>query len=397
MGMPPFGLLNKHLTSCLVMLSVFIFVGCSSDDKKEEPADLEDITETLSVSEVWSRTIGDGYDSHYLFLEPVFTADTIYAVDVEGELSLLDKLTGKVKWETDLDEMVSGGLGYDGDSLYYSTFNGQLVALGFNAEFEKENSKPVKERWRMSLSSEAVAPPQSNGSIVVVQTVDGRVSAFDKSTGSSLWVYQSNEPVLSLRGTATPFINEDVTITGFANGELVELDNSTGAPFWQRAVGLPQGRTELERLVDIDGQVGLLDKTLYSAAYQGDVQAIDLYTGQELWSKSGSSYVGTGVDFSAVYLAASNGDLIALDRVTRSELWVQSALKYRRLSMPIAIGSVVATGDFEGYLHFLSKTDGRFVARVRVDSDGLRVPMHVDGNILYVFGNGGVLAAYSVE
>ncbi len=391
---------NSALAYCLILLISYFLAGCSSDEKKEEPAELEDFSEELSIKRLWRSSVGSGFDDNYLFLQPVFTADYIYAIDFNGELSLFNKTDGDDIWEYDLNELVSAGLGFDGKNLYYATLNGELVALGLTPAAVLANDKsaePVKELWRAPLSSEAVAPPQSNGRIVVVQTVDGRVAAFDVNTGASNWVYQSNEPVLSLRGTATPFINEEVTVTGFANGELVQLDNTTGTPFWQHSVALPQGRTELERLVDIDGKVGFLDRALYSAAYQGNMQAIDLYSGQELWSKSGSSYVQVEQDFALVYIAASNGDVIALDRITRSEAWVQPALKYRRLTPVISFGSVVAVGDFEGYLHFLSKSDGRFVGRVRVDSDGLRVPMHVDGSTLYVFGNGGTLAAYSIE
>jgi outer membrane protein assembly factor BamB len=394
-----------HYCLFAVLFIPGLLVGCGSDAKKEEPAELQDIKQEMRVSELWSRGIGSGYDGQYLFLQPVFTGNGIYAIDVEGELYSLDKSTGKVLWKHDLGESVSGGLGYDESALYYATFNGDLVALSLRSisvgsdslKSSDADGAPVLESWRAPLSSEAIAPPQSNGRLVVVQTVDGRVAAFDKKSGKPAWVYQSNAPVLSLRGTATPLINDDVTVTGFANGELVQLDNASGIPFWQHSVAIPQGRTELERLVDIDGRVGFLDRMLYSASYQGNVQAVDLYSGQELWSKSASSYVDAGVDFSSVYLAASNGDVIALDRITRSEVWTQPALKYRRLTAPAVIGSVVAVGDFEGYLHILSKSDGRFVARIRVDSDGLRVPMHVEGNVVYIFGNSGQLAAYSVE
>lgn len=382
--------------STLVMLFGVLVAGCSSDENKEEPAELEDIEQVISVNELWSSQVGDGYDDQYLFLQPVFTSDLIYAVDVYGELVAVNKQSGKTLWDVDLDERVSGALGFDGLNLYYATYNGELVSLDINRD-SSNSSEPVKEKWRSSLSSEAIAPPQSNDKIVVVQTVDGRVAAFDKKSGERLWVYQSSAPVLSLRGTATPYVTDEITITGFANGELIALDNTNGTPHWQKAVSLAQGRTELERLVDVDGSVSSMENMLYATSFQGDIKAIEAISGKELWSKSASSYVSAENDFGSVYISQSNGNVVALDRANRSESWKQASLSYRRLTAPIAVDSLIAVGDFEGYLHFLSKTDGKIVGRIRVDSDGLRAPMYVDESTLFVFGNGGVLAAYTIE
>jgi outer membrane protein assembly factor BamB len=241
-----------------------------------------------------------------------------------------------------------------------------------------------------------LSAPVSNGRQVVVQSIDGKVVSLNATNGKLMWRYDSNAPVLSIRGTASPVIGDDLTIAGFANGEMMAFQNLSGAPVWSAPVGIPKGRTELERLVDIDGQPLIRDEVVYSVSYQGKLAAIHLPTGREIWSKQQSSYRAVDIGFGNVYVSTAEDVVVAYNQTTRTEVWRQENLKFRQLTAPKAFGSTLVVADFEGYVHFLSQIDGRFLERVHIDSDGVRAPMLIDGDMLFIFSNSGDLAAYKI-
>ncbi len=377
----------KVLFRLLIAASLLIIVGCSSDDVEEEPMELEDFDEEIKVIKVWDESVGDGNADQYLKLEPIIIGESIYTIDHFGVLLAINKTDGEELWEAEYEEPVSGALGGDDSQLYFATYHGDIIAVDRVGGLE---------RWRVTLTSEVLSAPASNGRQVVVQSIDGKVVSLNAQSGELMWRYDSNAPVLSIRGTASPVISDEFTVTGFANGELVAFRNITGAPVWNAAVGIPKGRTELERLVDIDGQPVIKDDVVYTVSYQGKLSAIHLPTGKEIWSKQQSSYTGVDLGFGNVYVSTSEGVVVAYNQSTRTEVWRQENLKFRQLTSPKAFGSTAVVADFEGYVHFLSQIDGRFIGRVHLDSDGIRSPMLISDDMLFIYSNSGDLAAYKI-
>ena len=376
----------KTIQSIVLCLSLIFLLSCSTE-KVNEPTELEKFKDKVSLKRLWKTSVGTGDDSLMLQLTPVLIDGHIYTIDIEGSLHVIESGQGKTLWSREYDERVSGGLGFDDKHLYYTTFQGQVVGI------DRHNGD---ELWRQTLTSEAVAAPVSNGKLLMVQTIDGSLTAFDTVDGAKVWQHDSLGPILSLRGTATPLVSLKYTITSFANGEMSAFDNQNGAPFWKATLGLPQGRTELERLVDPDGQATLDGDRLYAAAYQGKLVSLDVTTGQEIWSKELSSFNRVAVGFSTVFVTTANGDVVALNQATGSELWRNEALKYRRLSSPTVFGQTVITADFEGYLHVLSVSDGEMLARKLPDSEGVMGNILVSGDIIYVYARSGDIVAYKI-
>ena len=250
--------------------------------------------------------------------------------------------------------------------------------------------------WSTELRGEVLAPPQANGKVVVAQTYDGKLQGLDFHTGEILWTYDSNVPVLTIRGTSVPILSNGVVYAGFANGRVLAFDAQTGAIGWEVRVAISQGRSEIERIVDVDGTMQLAGNELYAASYQGRVVAIEAASGRKLWQQDVSSFSGVSQGFGNIYVADEDGTLTAYLRNGQGVRWTQAALGYRQLSRPTPVSSYVAVGDYEGYVHLLSQVDGEFAGRVKVDGDGVRADMLSDGNTLYVFGNSGKLAVYEI-
>ncbi|MBA1201846.1 outer membrane protein assembly factor BamB [Pseudomonas capeferrum] len=372
-----------------VLTLAVLAAGCSSNSKKElPPAELAKFTEEVVLQKKWSRTIGDGQGDTYNMLVPAIENDRIYASDVNGVVMALDRGTGDVVWKEDLELPVSGAVGVGYGLVMLGTLKGEVIAL---------DASTGEERWRSRVTSEVLAPPATNGDVVVVQTQDDRVIGLDAATGDRRWIYESTPAVLTLRGTGAPILTNRLAIAGLSTGKVIALDTQNGVPVWESRVAIPQGRSELERVVDIDGGLLLSNNVIYVSTYQGRTAGLDLESGRVLWQRDASSYVGVAHGFGNVYVSEASGTVESIDERSSSALWSNDSMARRQLSAPEVFSSYVAVGDFEGYLHLLSQVDGRFVGRERIDSDGLRArPLVVDDTI-YVFGNSGKLEALTLR
>lgn len=375
-------------TAALLTLAV-LAVGCSSNDKKEPgPAELVKFDAEIELKREWSRSIGKGQGETYNLLNPVVYGNEIFAADVRGLVVAMDRQSGKVNWKKDLDVPVSGAVGAGYGLVLVGTLRGEVLAL------DVSNGE---ERWRSQVSSEVLAAPAVNGDVVVVQTQDDRVIALDIDNGEQRWSYESSPAVLTLRGTGAPLLTNELAIAGLSSGKVVALDTRRGLPVWEQRVAIPQGRSELERVVDIDGGLLLSGGVLYVATYQGRAAALDLNSGRILWQRDASTSSGVALGYGSVYVSQADGSVVGIDERSTTVLWSNDALARRELSGPSVFSSYVAVGDKEGYLHLLSQVDGRFVARTRIDSAGLRVRPVVEGDWLYTYGNDGKLVALTIR
>ncbi|MCQ4274316.1 outer membrane protein assembly factor BamB [Stutzerimonas degradans] len=375
-------------TAALLTFAV-LAAGCSSNDTKEpEPAELTKFEAEVELQKQWSRSIGEGQGETYNLLVPAVYGEQIYAADVEGLVVSVDRLTGKVNWKTDLEVPVSGAVGAGYGLVLVGTLRGEVIALDVASG---------EERWRSRVSSEVLAAPAVNGDIVLVQTQDDRLIALEIDTGAQRWSYEGSPAVLTLRGTGAPVLTNQLAIAGLSNGKVIALDTRRGLPVWEQRVAIPQGRSELERVVDIDGGLLLSGGTLYVATYQGRAVALDVDSGRIQWQRDASTYSGVALGYGSVYLSLASGTVEGVDERSTTALWSNDALARRQLSAPAVFSSYVVVGDREGYLHLLSQVDGRFVARERIDSSGLRARPVVEGDWLYVFSNDGKLVALTIR
>ncbi|MCG6976290.1 MAG: outer membrane protein assembly factor BamB [Acidiferrobacterales bacterium] len=368
---------------------VLALAGCGGLGKSnlEPPTPLKDFKATAQIQRLWSADIGDAGDQ-YNRLAPRLAGDTVYAASGKGDVTAFNADTGKTLWRQELAVPVSGAMGYGNNLALLGTREGEVLAL---------NSDSGKLVWRTRVSSEVLAPPVATSGVVVVQTIDGFVYGLSAQDGKRLWQFQRTVPALSLRGTSGPSIQSGMVVTGFADGTIVGLDLNSGKVRWDAAVARPSGRTELERLVDVDGTPVIAGYRMFAASYQGRLIALDLRNGRLLWGRKASTYVPMAVDRSNVYLVDADGVVVALDQATGAERWRQTGLRARFVSAPAIINGYLAAGDYNGVLHLLSRDSGEFVARTDIDGSAIVSRPVSRGNRLYVSNQSGRLVAMQVQ
>ncbi len=376
----------------LLLLASVILSGCGTmadprewfggDDPALEPAELVDFTATIQPRQIWSMDIGDASDDLNR-LKPTVDEGILYAANADGDLFAVEADTGKLIWRVETGLPVSAGPGVADGLLAIGTTEGQLAAF---------DTRTGEELWRRDLSSEILAVPAIGSGVVVVHAGDGKLFGLDAASGGQLWLYDHKVPVLTLRGSSSPVISGGSVYCGLAGGKLISLSLDSGTIEWESHVTVPSGRSDLERMVDVDTDPLLYGGSVYAGAYQGDVAALGEGSGNIFWKRKISVYNNMAVNWQQLAVTDDQGFVWSLDPDTGSARWRQKALVNRALSAPALQGDFTVVGDFEGYLHWLSAEDGSMAARQRVGGAIVAAPLVVD-DTLYVLASDGKLTA----
>lgn len=354
-------------------------------DAPEIKAELPALDHEIAVEVVASPKVTDGTPDGYPKPLPAFDGDRVYTLGESRRQVFAHTLPeGKRQWKASLKDTITGGVGAGDGLVLVGTSNGDVVAL---------SAEDGKERWRAPLESEVLAPPTAREGVVVVATGDGHLYGLNAADGARKWSIERDVPTLSLRGGSAPLTTPTLAVHGFANGHLVAVDLQTGREAWDTPIVQPRGRTELERMIDADCQPVIDGGTVYAAAYQGRISAIDLGTGTASWARELSCDSALTVDTFNAYATDTDDKVSAFDLSSGVVHWEQEALKGRHLTAPAAVGAYVAVGDLEGYVHWLRGEDGTLAGRTRPTRDAFLLAPTVRDGVAYFLSEGGRLYA----
>jgi outer membrane protein assembly factor BamB len=372
----------------LSFAALLIAAGCSKDKDVEPPATLVDFPQTLPVKRLWDEGVGGGKKQTKLRLGlgPAIDNGMVFAANHKGEMLAVSLQTGRDVWVKKLKVPISAGPAAGSGIVVAGTSKGAVIAL---------DGATGRQLWRSQINSELLSSPAISDKVVVMRSVDGRLHGLDTHTGKLLWSVEQQVPRLSLRGTATPIVAKEIAISGFDNGKVMAVSLTTGDTIWDTALASPHGRTELDRLVDIDSAVRVVGDNVFAAGFQGRTAMLALDSGQLWWSHDMSSYRGLSVDEDNLYVTESDGTVVAMRQRDGAEVWRNDKLKRRGLSTPVVTSTAIAVADFQGYLHWLDKNTGELVARQRIaKKQRVSNPPAGSGDTVVVLTDAGTLAAY---
>jgi outer membrane protein assembly factor BamB len=372
----------------LTLAALLVAAGCSKDKDVEPPAALVNFPQKLPVKKLWDEGVGGGKKQTKLRLGlgPAIDNGLVFAASHKGEIVAVSLETGRHVWVKKLKMPISAGPAAGFGMVVAGTSKGEAIAL---------DGATGNQLWRSQIKSELLSSPAISDTVVVFRSVDGRLTGLDAHSGKVLWSVEQQVPRLSLRGTAIPIIAKEVAISGFDNGKVMAVSLKTGDTLWDTALASPHGRTELDRLVDIDSAVRVVGDNVFAAGFQGRTAMLALDSGQQWWSHDMSSYRGLAVDADNLYVTESDGTVVSLRQRDGAELWRNDKLKRRGLSTPIVTSAAIAVADFQGYLHWLDKNTGELVARERIaKKQRVSNPPEGFGDTVVVLTDSGTLAAY---
>lgn len=377
---------SKRAASLAIKLgalaAVALLSGCSLFSSKKEvnpPAPLVEFKPTLRTSTVWTASVGKAGNFQF---SPVFANDSIFAASADGNVVRLNAATGQSIWRVSAGSLTAG-VGSDGNVVAVVGEKGLVQAFDANG----------KSLWKASAPTEVLSAPAVGYGLVVVRSIDNRVTAFDAENGTRRWSILRPLPTLTLRTAPGIVLDALTAYVALPGGRLAALALNNGAPRWEVAVGDPRGTTELERIADVSGVPALGVRDVCAVAYQGRIGCFDVGNGNVRWGKEFSSDSGVTVDDRYAFSADDKGGVTEFARDTGASMWRNTKLSYRRLSAPIAVGKAVAVGDYQGYIHFLSRDDGSLVSRASTDGSPIQVtPIAAGQNVVFQTQAGTVVA-----
>jgi outer membrane protein assembly factor BamB len=369
------------LSACSSMPSMNPMDWFGSGPTGPKPAELPVLTNAQGVKVLWSASIGS---AEGFFFTPALVGDGIYAASRSGTVARLDAATGQPRWRVSVGKRISSGVGSDGGLAVVASDDGEVVAL---------DAKSGVVRWRSRVSSEVLAQPKVSEGLVLVRSADSKIFAFGVEDGKRRWVYQRPAATLIVRSPVGLTAQQGAVFAGFSGGKLVAVSLADGLVRWEATVALPKGATELERVTDIVGEPFAQGREVCTAAYQGRVACYDMQNGNQLWSREMSTLTGVSFDARYAFVSDDKGAVHALDRTNGRSIWKQDRLANRQLSLPLPIGTEVAIGDLQGFVHFVARESGAFIARIATDGSPVRAaPLRLAEGLLVQTQNGGLYA-----
>ena len=368
---------------------IVLLAACGSPDNSEPPAPLTDINNGLRFDQIWTIKTGAGISAGSYNRQPLLVGDEIFTVDIDGLIKNIDAESGKLKWDFETGIESITGLFGNNKIIVASSRNGEL-----NIYDRTDNN--LNFRWSARLKGEIRSPPVTNADSLFIRTVDGRLSSISKADGSIQWTVSHLVPALSLTGNSAPILHNELVIAGFDDGKLAAFDQTNGQVVWEITVSQPTGRSEIERLVDVDGQFILSDGVIYVSSYQGRIAAIQAIDGEELWSRKFSSFNAMSIDADAIYISSDSSHLWSIDRRTGSALWKQDILHARKISAPLLFKDKIIVGDFDGHVHWFNQSDGALIGRLRPSyKRHYSRPFQWD-NKIFAMDSDGILSSFEV-
>ncbi len=382
----------KSRSWLLVLILLCFLTACSTEeDNSEPPTPLSTIEDHLLLNLNWKLDTRAASNRAAYPLRPLIIGDRAYTIDSSGVIASIDIARGRKLWkyETNLSPLI--GLGGNEKLLIATSGDGEIVA------FQESDDGPLELVWETRVSSEIRAVPVVDNEQVFVRSVDGKLHSLAAADGSQQWVVLRRVPVLSLTGNSEPLVEGELVFAGFDDGKLVAYDRRSGKTRWESTISTPSGRTEVERLVDLDGRFVMRDGIIYAASFQGRLAAVVAANGDILWSRDFSSFQPIAIDDDAIYLSADNSDLWAIDRRTGSAFWKQDALHARKITAPSISDDKLVVADLDGYLHWLDKADGKLRGRIRPSSTRNYVRPLIWQESVIALDRSGVLFSVSLQ
>jgi outer membrane protein assembly factor BamB len=319
-----------------------------------------------SLNVLWRESIGSGSDNDQrLNARPVVADGRVYAIDAEGRISAVNAETGGDVWSTELegpnrrDRMsFGGGIAFDSGRIFgHAGFN-YFVAL---------DAATGAEIWRTETLVPFHGAPTVVDGRVFVTSDDNELLAIDASTGSVMWTYQGIIETARLLTAPSAAVLGDIVVAPFASGELVALRVQNGNPVWSDSLTRSSGLTAMSDINDVAGSPVIIDGTVYAMSHSGVLVAIELRSGERLWSQPAGGLHMPWIAGDYIYVVTSESEVVCFNRhtgviqwITQLDLFENQRRRKNRIawSGPVLAGGRLFLASSRGDAAILNAFDG---------------------------------------
>ena len=284
--------------------------------------------------------------------------EEIYIPTNEKIVYIISSESGELKNSIDSELDIFSNIIIDSKLLYFGSKQATVTAI---------NRKDGSVFWQRLMSSEimSISKFNDNEGVIYVRTNDSKISAINVRTGKFLWVNSQIPSSLSIRGTSPVLQEGDNVFAGFEDGKIVSYNSVNGDIVWQAELPAIKSETIIDRLNDIDGSMVINDGTLFAISYQGSIAAIDIFSGQIMWSREASSLYGIVANDDNIFYINNDGVLWCLDKFSGRPVWKQDKFFNRLVGKPMYHKDFILAKDVENYLHIINSDDGKILGRIK--------------------------------
>lgn len=343
------------------------------------------------LERAWRADLGAGSNDRVQLAAPPVIADgRLYFLDAAQRVHAIGARDGDRAWSASVRgenrdrNARGGGLAVSGGRVFVTTGFGDLVAL---------DGGSGDEVWRVSGGAPFHSAPTVSGGRVYAITNDSELMAFDVSNGAVQWTYQAIAETARILSAPSVAVDGETVVAPFASGELVAFLAPNGRRLWSDSLSRASSLTSLSAINDIAGRPVIDNGVAYAASHSGVIAAIDIRSGQRIWSRSFASTQTPWVAGDVVYAVSVDGELTAFDRATGGVFWVSQLRRYRnersregRLSWtgPIMVGGRLVLANSVGDVVGVSPQNGEVVANADVGNPVFVPPIAANDQIYIV-------------
>jgi len=382
--------MKNFFQKIFLLASITTLTACGTlfdKDNTPNPTPLKEFSASRVAKPLWQTSVGNGAGNESGKFIPAISNNKLFTASRDGSVSAVNQETGQVRWKINTGEPISSGVTANHAFIFVGTHHGDVIAL------QQSNGQQL---WKTNIASEILAPVAANDQFVVVKSTDGNVTALSATTGRTVWHYQEKQPDLTLHGSSSPQIRTNAVFAGFESGVLSRLRLDNGTVLWRTTIAEPEGMFAVQRMVDIDADPLIDNNHVYVTTWQGRLAVLNAWSGNIIWSRDASSASGIAYDGKNIYLSDEEGVVSAYNANNGNVVWQQTQLTARNVSGPVLMGDTLLVGDGEGWLHWLNKRTGQFIARAQV-STGVQATPLVQNHIAYVYAKNGQLSAWTLH
>ncbi len=345
------------MTGVVLVVLSSLLGGCSSTGDKPKPTELTPLVNTISVKQVWTAAMGKGSAD----FEMAIVGGEIVMASIDGAVSRLDVTTGKTLVSYRHDQMISAGVGADGEVTAFVDVRNELIVLRRDGGVA----------WRQKLPSQTLAAPLVAKGAVFVLSTDQTVRSFDVASGSSLWVSTRAIPSLLLSRAGGMAIEGETLFVALAQGRVAALSTTSGVVRWEQTVITGRGANEVEKLTDLIGKPFLVTSDVCVRSFQAGIACVAQQSGRSKWTKTVSGSAPIAADQKQVIASDRISVVSSYSRDTGDTQFTIDRLKHREVSGAALLGRSFVLGDELGVLHWLGRDDGVALARMSTDGSAI--------------------------